>query len=627
MHEDVARDDAPGARWLYGNTECVAFTTFRILIALFAALPACDGCHGSKPQTPFTLPEEPSASAGASSGAGGARDAGGADDGGPGFVAVAAAAAPGDGKTWPLQGGVAEPPAGHAFAEGLIFDADGDAKPDLIAWARAPDGLRGEVWFAPGASPGTGRTLAALPGDLASPGCNPLASLTRIGPGTVVFDFDPRCGARARDRAARWIAVFRLAPGAPPELGLELRLGAPADGESLAVTVDGRDRDGDGRGDFTATIALGGAPRPLIAGGNAAATLAYFDRPAGLSRDPSEPGASLRALAAGLVADGRKKTTAPRVAAAAGAARRLWALLCEEAGKPAITTSAGPVRCGDVHLTEDAAIAEAEAALNLGDPFGAVAALSRLEGRRKDLDAFVARSIPSLEGKLVHATAAAPDVQPGPAFGPIAFNNGGDLLVRTRERVVRVDRTSWEESPIDAALKWPTRLAWPVETPAWTLLAVEERCDSPTLIARFQVGGEGVDVPLPILTPPRCVPSARVPVDMLGASAQGALLSIRGDLIAVPREAQPRPALADALALAPDTSVELGAARSPDGKGIALTTSRGVLVATLKGQGRAATARLWTSPALDSATACVPNNAADRIACAVKGAVAIYDAR
>jgi len=53
----------------------------------------------------------------------------------------------------------------------------------------------------------------------------------------------------------------------------------------------------------------------------------------------------------------------------------------------------------------------------------------------------------------------------------------------------------------------------------------------------------------------------------------------------------------------------------------------GALVATLKGTGRGAAAKLWTSPALDGATACVPNNAADRIACAVKGAVAIYDAK
>jgi len=598
-----------------------------LLVTVLAALPACDGCHGSKPYTPYTLSDPPAASMDASTAAGEAGDAGAPGDGGPGFVAVAAVAAPGDGKSWPLQSGAAQPPAGHAFAEGLVLDADGDDKPDLIAWARAPDGLRGEVWFAPGKSPEAGRTLAALPGDLAAPGCNPSASLTRIGAAMVVFDFDPRCGARARDRAAHWIAVFRLVAGAPPELGLELRLGAPADGESLAVTLDGRDRDGDGRGDLTATLSLGGAPRPLVAAGNAAATLAFFDRPAGLSRDPTEPDASLKALAAGLVADGRKKTTASRVAAAAGAARRLWALLCEEAGKPVVTTSAGPVRCGDVHLADDAAIAEAEAAVNLGDPLGAVAALSRLEGRRRDLDAFVGKSIPSIEGKLVHATAVAPDVQPSPSFGPIAFNNGGDLLVRARDRVVRVDRTSWEEAPIDAALKWPTRLAWPAEAPAWTLVSVEERCDAPTLVARFSVAGETLDVPLPILTPSRCIPSPRVPVDMLGGSAQGLLLSIHGDLLALPRDAQPRPVLADTLALAPGSSVELGAARSPDGKAIALATSRGVLVATLKGQGRAATAKLWTSPALDSPTACVPNNAADRIACAVKGAVAIYDAR
>ncbi len=596
-----------------------------LLVTSLTTLPACDGCHGAKPYTPYTLSDPPDASAGAE--AGGARDAGGPDDGGAGFVAVPAAAAPGDGKSWPLPGGAAIPPPGHVFAQGLVFDADRDDKPDLLAWARAPDGLRGEVWFASGKSPDAGRTLAALPGDLAAPGCNPAASLTRIGADMVVFDFDPRCGARARDHAARWIAVFRLAAGAPPELGLELRLGAPADGESLAVTLDGRDRDGDGRGDLTAIITLGGAPRPLAAGGNAAATLAFFDRPAGLSRDPAEPDASLRALAAGLVADGRKKTTAARVAASAGAARRLWTLLCEEGGKPVITTSAGPVRCGDVHLAEDTAVAEAEAAVNLGDPFGTLAALGRLDGRRRDLDAFVARSIPSLGGKLVRATAAAPDVQPSPAFGAIAFNNGGDLLVRTREHVIRVDRTSWEETPIDAALKWPTRLAFPVEAPAWTLVSVEERCDAPTLVARFAIGSETSDVPLPILTPAHCVPSARVPVEMLGTSAQGALLSVRGDLVAVPRETQPRALLAEALAQASGTAVELGAARSPDGAVVALTSSRGVLVATLKGQGRAATAKLWTSPALDSATACVPNNTADRIACAVKGAVAIYDAR
>jgi hypothetical protein len=538
---------------------------------------------------------------------------------------VAGAAAPGDGKRWALEGGEAVPPVGHVFAEGLVFDADGDGKPDLIAWSRAPDGLRGEVWFAGGKDPANGRTLVALPG--AVPGCNPSATLTRIGAGMFVFDVDPRCGARARDRGARWIAVFRLVPGAPPELGLELRLGVPAEGETLAVALDGRDRDADGRGDLTAAITLSGAARPA-AGGSASATLAFFDRPAGLSRDPSEPEASLKTLAAGLVADGRKKTTAPRVAGAANAARRLHVILCEEGGRPVVTTSAGPVRCGDVHLIEDAAMAEAEAASNLGDPLAAMAAAGRLDGRRKDLDALLGKSIPTLAGKLVRTTAAAPDVRPPPSFGPIAFNGGGDLLIRTRERVIRVDRASFEESSVDPAPKWPVRLAWPAgDTPTWTLASVEARCDAPTLIARFDIGAEHADVPLPILTPARCTSGARLPVDLLGTSSQGALLSVRGDLVALPGEATPRAVLAEALALPAGTAVEPGAARSPDGAVIAISTPRGALVATLKGTGRSASAKLWTAPALDGATACVPNDAADRIACAVKGAVAVYDAK
>jgi hypothetical protein len=594
------------------------------LLTVLPALPACDGCHASKPYTPYTLSDPPRATASAPAADDTGSPAGG--DAGPAFATAAASAAPGDGKTWPLEGGATEAPAGHAFVEGLVFDADGDQKPDLIAWARSPDGLRGEIWFAPGKIPDAGRAVAAIPADVALPGCNPTATLTRIGAGVVVFDLDPRCSARARGHASRWIAVLRLVPGGAPELGLEIRLGAPAEGETLAVAFDGRDRDGDGRGDVTATITLSGAPRPCPAGGEARAVLAFFDRPAGLSRDPSEPEASLKALAAGIVADGRKKTTAARVPASAAAARRMVALLCEEAGKPAITTSAGAVRCGDVRLADDVTMAEVEAALNLGDPFAAEAALARVEGHRKDLDALVAKSIPSIAGKLLRATAAAPSPELGPAFGPIAFNTSGDVLVRTKGRVIRVDRTSFDEAPIDAALRWPVRLAAPFDAPVWTLAGIEERCDAPTLVARFEVGGEPTEVPLPIPTPLRCAGAAHVPADFLGASPEGELIAVRGEILAVPREAPPRPALAEGLGLAPGAVAPLGAPRSPNGAVIAFTTPRGVLVATLKGQGRAASARIWTSPALDGASACVPNDAGDRIACVVKGAVAIYDA-
>ncbi len=587
-------------------------------LASLAALPACDGCHASKPYTPYTLSDLPSASA---TDAGAAPSAGsaGAPDGGAAYPRVDAAKAPEDGKRWPLGGGVAEPPAGHAFAEGLVLDADGDGKPDLFAWSRAPDGLRGEIRFAPGKDPANGRTVVALP-DLAVPGCAIETSLARIGPSMIAFDYDPRCTGRAQGKGAHWIALFRLVAGAPPELGFEVRVAPPAEGESIAVALDGRDRDGDGRGDLTATFTLTGAPRPFpagAAGAEAHATIAFFDRPAGLSRDPTEPEASLKAVAAALVADGRKRTTAPHVPAAAVAARRLWALLCDESGHAAVTTTGGPVRCGDTRVIEDAVMAETEAALNLGDPIAAAAAMARLETRRRDLDTLFAKHVPMIPGRLARTTGATPYSTPAPAFSPVAFDRNGDILVRTKEGVVRVDHASFVESRVDPAPAWPTRLAFtpaaagdagaPAGAPAWTLTSVETRCDAPTLVARFEAASETFDTPLPILTPAHCSP-ARIPAEILGPSPQGDLIAVRGELVAIPHEAPPHPTLPESLALPAGTALPPGVARSPDGTVIAVTMANGVLVAQLKGQGRGATAKLWTNPALDGATACVPGD-------------------
>lgn len=609
----------------YGNTRMRRAHVTSIAITLLSAgAPACDGCQGKKPYTPYTLTDTPGA---VSSSAEPDRspDAGAADAG-PAFAIVAATPAPGDGARWPLGGGAAEAPTGHAFAEGLVLDVDGDDKPDLLAWARSSDGMRGELWLAPGKSPSEGRLVTALPSDLAAPGCTARAALSLIGPRTAAFDFEPRCPARLRERATRWIAVLRLGPGAP-EIATELRLGAPADGEALAVALDGRDRDGDGRGDVAVTFTLTGAPRPLPAGGSAAASIAFYDRGAGLSRDPTEPEASFKALGAGIIADGRKKTTAPRVPAAALAARRLHALLCEESGHSVISTTAGPVRCGDRRIAEESTIAEVEAALNLADPLAAFAALTRLDAlgpRRKDVDALVAKSVPTVGGTLARTTAVIAESDGPAGLTPLAFDTNGDLLVRAPDRVVRVDKATFAESAVDPAPAWPKRIAWPPSgSPAWSLAAVEERCDAPTLIGRFTLGADTTTLALPIATPPRCTPSAGLRVDALGSSASGALFAVRGDVVSLPLQSPPKATVADALA----APFARGAARSPNGGVIAVATSRGVLVAVLKGSARGASAKLWTAPIIDGAFGCVPSDAADRLACVVRQGVAIYDAK
>src|SRR6185503_12114377 len=113
---------------------------FSILLSL--AVSGCDSCHASKPYTPYTLSDNPSAapsaapSTAASAPAQAMADAGAPADAGPGFSAVVGAPPPGDGKAWPLEGGAAvTAPVGRTFGAGLLLDTDGDGKRDLLAWA------------------------------------------------------------------------------------------------------------------------------------------------------------------------------------------------------------------------------------------------------------------------------------------------------------------------------------------------------------------------------------------------------------------------------------------------------------------------------------------------------------
>jgi hypothetical protein len=317
--------------------------------------------------------------AGADAGADAGAGAGAGADAAP-FTVIPGAAPPEGGKRWPLDGGVvAEAPPGRTFETGLALDADGDGGRDLIAWARAPDGLRGEILFVPGGPPASrsgARILAALPGGLVARGCAPRAALSQIGPTTLAFDFAPQCPPGEAHKATRWIAIVRAARAGSdgPELGLDLRVrGLTEPRDALTVDIAVADRDADGRDDLTLAFALSteADPAPPVL----RAPIVYLDRPAGLSRDASQPGEALRALAAGLLADAKRKDAAPAVAPAARALRRLHALLCEDADSavrgaaeaaggaaPAVTIGAGPLRCGDLGLAATLDRAEALAA-------------------------------------------------------------------------------------------------------------------------------------------------------------------------------------------------------------------------------------------------------------------------
>ena len=123
-----------------------------------------------------------------------------------------------------------------------------------------------------------------------------------------------------------------------PEV-LTLRVAAPAPGEQLSVEEDSSDRDGDGREDIKLVFTLTGPE-----GAKASATLAFLDRAAGVSRDASEPRASL-----GLAAKAILAKASPAAAGEVDAMRRLLATLCAEAATPRVFDAEGsPIRCDDL---------------------------------------------------------------------------------------------------------------------------------------------------------------------------------------------------------------------------------------------------------------------------------------
>src|SRR4051794_12504537 len=104
FHHGPMRRRAPG----------LAFASLGALLLLASG--GCDGCHASKPYTPYTLSDPPSAAPRASnaavapsgSSASDPADAGAAVDAEapPSFAIVPGTTAPGDGKSWPLDGDV-----------------------------------------------------------------------------------------------------------------------------------------------------------------------------------------------------------------------------------------------------------------------------------------------------------------------------------------------------------------------------------------------------------------------------------------------------------------------------------------------------------------------------------------
>lgn len=562
---------------------------FRWALALTLALGApsvlagCKSCKSDSPYVPYSIADE---------------DAG---DGGASAALADAAAAPSpgverapDGATrWTVAAQALEAPPGMAFDWGVARDFDGDGKVEVVTIAHRTAELDlGQVLiFRKDGDKLRPTVMGSAPGiSVADARCTIVRRLVATGKRTIAVELGTSCPVSSSRDPSRWFAVYLMGP--TPKLHFSTDVVDPTGAPKLTLDVDGADRDGDGIDDVSLTLTLDGGAAPFEPLPKTTATLRWFDRPAGMSRDPDEPDASLRAAAAALAARAAKAATAPPVAGQVRAVRALFGALCNEGGAPRLRNVLGDVglRCGPSRGLEEAGLAEARAAATLGDPLVAITALERAQAapatktpsRTTDALAWIDAIAPITTPTVVRTVAAVPLVERGrqPAWGALAFDESGKLLVRTAAGVVRVDPDTGDEADARDVAPWSLAVVSPDGNQRFA--EAYNPCDGIALRATLVPTGDGdmVDVALPLVPVlgSRCTgkgePASVVP---LAWGPSGLEAVIAGEPVLVTSGGK-----ASALRALLNQPVVRGSSRSPDGKAWVVATGQGILVRSTK---------------------------------------------
>jgi hypothetical protein len=564
-------------------------------VALLEAA-GCHGCRDDHPYVPYAIASE-HLDAGVGAAAPLANSTPAPMDAGPAFAGEAATLAPPGLSRWPVAGIVLESPPGFVFVSALVGDYDGDGAVDAFAIVRPAEGSDpGELAFYRGTRPPSeGNGLAAQSTFLPAldvrrdAGCTAIDRLVAVGRRSVLVELGTQCPSRAANAPDRWVAVVSGAavPSGSPTLRLAASVVDPVGAPSLFVDGDASDRDGDGLEDVALRVTLEGGSAPFEPGPRVGVTLAWFDRPAGLSRDSGATESSFALLAAQAAGRARNTREAALVPGLVAQTRALWRAVCADGGAPRLVgvSGTGAIRCGSTRALEDAGLAEVRAYVTLGDSLRAALALDRAEeppasgtpARAAEARAWIEALAPPAMAHTVRAVSAVPQSGKGhePAWGALAFESGGKLLVRTRAGVVRVDPDAGDETSADDVTAWPAAVTSPDGALRW--IETYDACDGVALHATFAGGDDVRDVALPVAPSlgERCRGSRGAPARALalawGTGGLEAIVEGQPVLIA------PETGHASLLAALLDSPATRGAPRSPDGNVLLACTSAGFL--------------------------------------------------
>jgi hypothetical protein len=488
---------------------------------------------------------------------------------------------------------VLQAPEQRVFVSALVRDFDGDGAEDAFVILRAAEGHDdGELAYYRGTSrPDALRdpTTFAPPAGLShDPSCGPVHRLVAIGDRAVLVELGATCPLRASSAPDRWIAV--VIGGVEPKVRLAATIADPPGAPVLSVDGEATDRDGDGLDDVALRVTIEGGGAPLEPGPRVWATLAWLDRPAGLSRDAAPTESSFGMLASTAAARALRTKDASAVPGFVSQARGLWRAACADGGAPRLVGVAGTgaISCGAGRALEELGLAEVRAYVTSGDALRAALALERAErppawrtgSRASEAQRWIAQIAPVSSARSLRAVAAVPLAGTGhePAWGALAFESSGKLLVRTRAGVVRVDPDAGDEASASAAADWKVAVTSPDGAMRW--IETYDPCDGLALHATFapSSGDDVRDVALPVAPPlgDRCVGSRGAPARTLPIAwgPGGIEAVIEGEPVLV----SPDLARASPLAASIGQPYTPGAPRSPDGGRLLVPTVAGLLV-------------------------------------------------
>jgi hypothetical protein len=392
--------------------------------------------------------------------------------------------------------------------------------------------------------------------------------------------FRKTCIEEGIDKVVEWIAA--VVPVRDPAVRLSLLIDQPSGGQRLDVGLDALDRDGDRFDDLTLALRLVGTKAfDESASEDVSVGLRYFDRPAGLSRDPDEPSASFSALAQRLirVAKGAQRGG---VGPAARSVRQIHGMLCGESGHSRVRISGASLQCGAAGALIRTSTAELEAYMGAKDVLSAVGALARLQSQgagTKDIEAAIKRIEEIAPKKKVQAYQLpfSPKFNTdGSSWGPLAFHEDGSLLIRTDSSVMRFDplqRVALPELESGPMTPWP----FPVQSPSGVAFrGAIDPCDGGLLRVRMDRGGDSISEPIPVdsLELRGCSAAPRpIPVRPVLFTDSGLSLLVGNEPIWIESKGSKAKRQSPEQGRSPQ-----GGPRSPDGKYLAHATSLGVLV-------------------------------------------------